>query len=150
MKTIQRTSLVLRRIALAGLGAASLWTAAAAHAAIAPSTAAGLGDLQAAVRTPAPADALPLGNAPFVVAPAEPQALPRPILVAPTCPTCRRGQGATGTLGTEHASEPKALPAPFLVAPSCARTGCMHTDTRVVAGGDPTTVRDSRRPPLRG
>jgi hypothetical protein len=154
---------MLRRIALAGLGAASLGTAALAHAAITPSTLGVLGDLQATVRAPASADALPMGNVPLLVAPrgcgsrcgilfgqhaptatqlpAESQALPEPILVAPTCPTCRRGQGAPETLGTEHASEPTALPAPFLVALSCGKSGCMLTDMAASFRVEPASLR---------
>ncbi|HEX7441285.1 MAG TPA: hypothetical protein VF319_14435, partial [Caldimonas sp.] len=139
---------MLRRIALAGLGAASLWTAAPAHAAIAPSTPAVLGGLQATVRAPVPADALPMGNVPALVAPtgcthgcglfglqtptatqrpAEPQALPEPFLVAPDCSSvqCSRSRG-NGTLFGKSGPglEPDALPAPILVAPGCP--GCVR------------------------
>lgn len=176
MKTIRRSSFVLRRIALAGLGAASLWTASLAHAAIAPSTPGVLEGLQATVRAPVLRDVLPLGKAPLaepllvapscgkggcmnksqaptaLLRPAEPQALPEPVLVAP-CSQCIRGHGDAGVLGSQQASEPKALPAPVLVAPDCGGQNCRRSrdngtpfgSSSLLAGGDPPTVIDSCR-----
>ncbi len=142
MKTIQRTSSMLRRIALAGLGATSLWTAALAHAAIASSTPGVFEGLQAAARVPVLPDALPLGKAPLaeplVVAPrgcggscqrpAEPQVFPESILVAPGCPGCVRGHDATGTLGASSHRLSTAEGSPLLLA-----------------GGGPPIVVDSCR-----
>ena len=121
MNTIQRTSSMLRRIAIAGLGAASLWTASLALAAIAPSTPAVLGGLQATVRARVSADALPTANA--------------PLLVAPNCPGCRvRRDPAAATQ-----AEPQALPAPILVAPCPG--GCMRPDIVANLRVEPAALR---------
>ena len=168
MKTIQRTSSVLRRIAIAGLGAASLWTASLAHAAIAPDTRAALGGLQATLGT---------GHV------SETNALPAPFLVAPDCGSQNcirsRGNGTTASLriagggcrGACMSSPPQAkfdefppdpwckpYAAPLRASPYCnagPRGPGEHATAErspfAVAGGDPTTVRDSRPwPPLWG
>ena len=126
MNSIQRTSSVLRRIAIASLGAASLWTASMAHAVIAPSTPAVLPGLQATVRTPVSSDASPGGNSPF-----------QPFLVAPDCTSVQchrnRGNGARfGKSGPER--EPETLPA------QCSG-GCSRTDLAVGFGAAPASLR---------
>jgi hypothetical protein len=65
MKTIEETSSELRRIDIAGLGGARLWTASPAHAAIALSTSGVLEGLQAAPRASVSPDASPRGKAPL-------------------------------------------------------------------------------------
>lgn len=202
MNSIQRTSSVLRQIAIASLGAASLWTVSMAHAVIAPSTPAVLAGLQATVRTPVSSDASPVDNAPFLVAPdcgsvqchrnrgngarfgksrpeREPETLPA------QCPGgCSRtglavsfraapaslriaGGGCRGTCMSRlppvkfdepHPAFVKCMPypAPLHASPACGAglrgpiepATAEHSPLRL-AGGDPTTVRDSPGPRLR-
>ena len=141
MNSIQRTSSVLRQIAIASLGAASLWTVSTAHAVIAPSTPAVLARLQATVRTPVSSDASPMGNAPF--------------LVAPDCTSvqCHRNRGTGVRFGKSRPErEPETLPV------QCPG-GCSRTDIAAnfraapaslrIAGGGCRGTCMSRLPPVK-
>ncbi|HEY6352942.1 MAG TPA: hypothetical protein VIY30_00500 [Burkholderiaceae bacterium] len=105
MTTIEKSA-QLRRVILAGLGAAALWTASVANAATAPSMTSTLKLPLAALESRVMPDALPLGASP----------LAEPLLVAPCGGhRCQRPQSTA----------PQTMPEPLLVAP-CGGHSCVY------------------------